>query len=273
MSLAEADRPGDSRRIGGGTGTSQVGVLIMAKAPVAGQVKTRLGTAIGPVPAAQLAAAALLDTLNACEGAFGPGRRVLAMAGDLSSAERAAEVSTRLDNWTVIEQRGCGLGERLASAHRDAARLVGGPVVQVGMDTPQLSAATLAAVLALFEADDAVLGLAEDGGWWVLGLKHLWLAEGLVDVPMSSPATGSMTHRMLTEGGAGVSLAPGMRDVDDYHDAVAISRSAPHTRFAKCWRSIHASFAEGSLHGKSPHHSTRPAPALSKSSPRVEAAC
>ena len=61
-------------------------VLVMAKAPVAGRVKTRLAATVGHQHAAELAHAALVDTLAACELVFPRGRRVVALAGEVSES-------------------------------------------------------------------------------------------------------------------------------------------------------------------------------------------
>ncbi len=67
-------------------------------------------------------------------------------------------------------QRGDGFAQRLAHAHADVAALPARPVVQIGMDTPHAGPDDLAAVAdAVGRGNDAVLGPAEDGGWWVLG--------------------------------------------------------------------------------------------------------
>ena len=143
-------------------------VLVVAKAPVPGLAKTRLGHRIGMTTAADLAAAALLDTLDACVEAFGPGHRHVAMTGDFSVAVRRDELDDALRGWRVFEQRGATFGERLAHAHAD---LGAAPVVQIGMDTPQLTGDLLTSAGALLEHHDAVLGPAEDGGWWLLALR------------------------------------------------------------------------------------------------------
>jgi glycosyltransferase A (GT-A) superfamily protein (DUF2064 family) len=145
--------------------------LVLAKAPVAGQVKTRLGADVGMAYAADLAAAALLDTLLVCTAAFGPGSCRLALAGDLTGAVRAEEIRTALGVWTVVPQRGGDFAERLVNAHLDAAGH-GGGVVQIGMDTPQVTADGLTAVADGLADHEAVLGHAHDGGWWVLGLRR-----------------------------------------------------------------------------------------------------
>ena len=159
--------------------------LVLAKAPVAGRSKTRLGQTIGMDAAASVAAAALLDTLAACAQAFGTQHCVLALDGDLAEAVDGTDIARRVRGWTVVAQHGDGFAERIAHAHLEAGP---GPVVQIGMDTPQVEPAHLLEVAAALDAHDAVLGPAEDGGWWVLGLRDPSDAAMLVGVPMSTPA-------------------------------------------------------------------------------------
>ena len=211
----------------------------MAKAPVPGQVKTRLAAYVGPEAAARLAAAALHDTLDACESAFGVDRCYLALDGDLADGEDAEELTDGLAGWSVLAQRGDGFAARLTHAHQDVAALAAAPVVQVGMDTPQATGDDLRAVLdRLREGTDAVLGPAEDGGWWVLGLARPELAGVLAGVEMSTARTGAETRAALSAAGAVVASGPTMRDVDDVDDAAHVARLAPGTRFARCWEQI-----------------------------------
>ncbi|TSE02119.1 DUF2064 domain-containing protein [Skermania sp. ID1734] len=199
-------------------------ILVVAKAPVAGFAKTRLSPPLTPAQAAQLAAAALLDTLSAaaqCPAA----RRVVALCGDLAAAERANEITAALEHFEVIEQNGSGFAERLANAHLDTAALVGKmPILQVGMDTPQADPALLAEAMSLLERSDTVLGLAADGGWWALGVRDAAAAKVLIDVPMSTDATGELTRQALLAAGNSVTPLPVLVDVDHLADVSTVAR-------------------------------------------------
>lgn len=214
-------------------------VCVMAKAPVAGRAKTRLAGVAGPEGAADLAAAALLDTLEAGAAAFPADRRVLALDGDLAAARRSAELLEAVQGWVVVPQGGQTFGERLVDGHRQAHRIAGGPVVQVGMDTPQVRPEVL-----LDLADSAhrhggpVLGPALDGGWWVLVTTHARQAAVLAGVPMSRPDTGRLTAAALTAAGHPPAPAEPARDVDLPEDAAAVAALAPRTRFAAAWRAV-----------------------------------
>jgi glycosyltransferase A (GT-A) superfamily protein (DUF2064 family) len=213
-------------------------MLVVAKAPVPGRVKTRLGATIGMERAAGLAAASLLDTLDACVTAYGADRCHLALDGDLTQAVRAEELLAAVAVWSVHPQRGDGLAERLLHAHLDVAAATGAPTVQVGMDTPQLTAASLVEAGELLRTPaDAVLGPASDGGWWLLAVADAGLLAGLTDVPMSSDETGVETRSALVRAGADVHEVATLLDVDEERDAVAVAEAAPTTRFAAAWTS------------------------------------
>ncbi len=136
--IMQVDQAG-SEGAGDGSAVARV-VLVLAKAPVPGRAKTRLSPPATPEGAAGMAAAALLDTLDAA-AATPHARVVVALEGPLAQAVRADEIGAALAPHTVVAQRGDGLGERIAAAHADVAAAFPGAVsVQVGMDTPQVDA-------------------------------------------------------------------------------------------------------------------------------------
>jgi glycosyltransferase A (GT-A) superfamily protein (DUF2064 family) len=206
-------------------------LLVVAKAPVPGRVKTRLGHDIGMAAAADVAAASLLDTLAACVRTIGVENCHLSLDGELFEAKAGDRLEVAIEGWTVRPQRGDGLAERLANAHAE----VPGPVVQVGMDTPQLTVDLLSEVIDGLSVHDAVLGPAEDGGWWVLAVRDPASAAALVGVPMSTPTTYADTRAALGAAGLRVGGATVLRDVDTVADAEAVAALAPESHFAAAW--------------------------------------
>lgn len=220
-----------------------VRVLVVAKAPVAGEAKTRLAATIGNEQAADVAAAALLDTLLTVSAytvcATAHVTPVLALTGDLSLASRGAEIEKAIREWQVVPQRGDGFAERLACAHADAGVFGPEPVLQIGMDTPQISVAHLHDMACALAAAGAVLGPAEDGGWWLLGLHDPTHAQLLRDVPMSASDTGTATLRALESAGLQITIGAPLRDVDELTDAEAVALMCPEgSRFATTWAAI-----------------------------------
>lgn len=207
-------------------------ILVMAKNPVPGRVKTRLCPPATYETAARIAAAALTDTLDAV-AATPADRRVLVLAGATADHPAPPHPST-VD---MVAQRGDGLAHRLANAFADTAR-PGTAALLVGMDTPQLEPALLTAAIHALADADAVLGPAVDGGWWTLGLRDVRHAEALRGVPMSTPDTGRLTARALLDRGLHVRTLPTLRDVDTAHDARLVAGASPDTRFAGAVRAL-----------------------------------
>jgi hypothetical protein len=203
-------------------------VIVIAKEPVPGRVKTRLTPPFSPADAALLAKAALTDTLAAV-AATPVTRAVLALDG--------AAGDWLPPGFRVIPQRGGGLDERLAAAFADTHATLSAPMVLIGMDTPQVTPGLLAdaaAALASGEAD-AVFGPAADGGFWLLGLRRPDRSL-LAGVPMSRPDTGRHQMDRLTSAGLRVAMLPELTDVDTFREAELIAGLIPGSRFAAAFR-------------------------------------
>ncbi len=211
-------------------------VIVIAKQPVPGRVKTRLTPPFSPQQAARLAAAALADTLAAA-ARVPAARRVLALegiAGDWLPP-----------GFDVIAQRGRGLDERLAAAFGEAYARLPVPMILIGMDTPQVTGEMLDAAICPLAtgAADAVFGPAADGGFWLLGLQRPDPAL-LLGVPMSAVETGQVQLTRLTGAGLRVHHLPPHTDVDDLASARAVAAQAPHSRFAATLRPMLACSGE-----------------------------
>ncbi|MEU1464872.1 TIGR04282 family arsenosugar biosynthesis glycosyltransferase [Streptomyces sp. NPDC005727] len=190
-------------------------LLVIAKEPRPGRVKTRLTPPFTPAQAATLAEASLTDTLRAVAGTPAA-RRLLVLDG-------------RPGPWLppgfdVVPQCAGGLDDRLAGAFAHCP----GPALLIGMDTPQVTPALLTVD---FADCDAYFGPAEDGGFWALGLARPEPAL-LRGVPMSTPVTGAVQRERLVAAGLRVRDLPRLRDVDTAADARAVAALAPHGAFA-----------------------------------------
>jgi glycosyltransferase A (GT-A) superfamily protein (DUF2064 family) len=205
-------------------------LLVVAKAPVAGRVKTRLTPCFSPPQAAALAEAALSDTL-AAGLVVDARRRVLVLDGEPGAWLPAG--------YEVVPQAAGGLDARLAAAFGRC----GGPAVLVGMDTPQLTPELLAAPFSAggWDGCDAWFGPAADGGFWALGLADPAHAGLLRGVPMSTDRTGAVQRARLAEAGLRVRDLPVLRDVDTPADAAEVAGLAPHTRFARAFHALRPS--------------------------------
>ncbi|MFD3583832.1 DUF2064 domain-containing protein [Streptomyces sp. NPDC058683] len=190
-------------------------LLVIAKEPLPGRVKTRLTPPFSPEQAAALAEASLADTLHAVARTPAT-RRVLVLDGNPGP--------WLPPGFDVVPQCAGGLDARLA----DAFARCSGPALLIGMDTPQVTPALLTVD---FADCDAYFGPAEDGGFWALGLADPDPAL-LRGVPMSTVETGAVQRRRLVAAGLRVEDLPRLRDVDTAADAAAVAALAPHGRFA-----------------------------------------
>jgi rSAM/selenodomain-associated transferase 1 len=200
--------------------TGDIAVIVIAKSPRPGRVKTRLCPPCTPDEAATIATGALADTLTTV--AATPARvRLLALDGPPGPWIP--------DGFAIVPQVGRDLGERLANAFA----AVTGPAVLVGMDTPQITVELLERTGAtLLRRDtDAVLGLAPDGGWWTIGLRR---ADARVfrGVAMSTDHTGADQRARLAELGYRTTIVDTVTDVDTFADARAVADLVPSSRFA-----------------------------------------
>jgi rSAM/selenodomain-associated transferase 1 len=199
-------------------------VLVLAKEPVPGRVKTRLCPPCTPAEAATIAAAAITDTVAAVVATTRT-RPVLVLDGAVGPW-----LPVPID---VVAQGGGGLGDRLDAAFTHAA----GPAVLVGMDTPQVPTARIDDALARLDRPevDAVLGLTTDGGWWIIGFAVP--TPGAFDgVEMSVATTGAQQRSRLDALGLRTELVGPETDIDTFADALAVADAHPHLR---CAHAIH----------------------------------
>lgn len=197
-------------------------VAVIAKECLPGRVKTRLSPPLSPEGAAALAQLSLSRTLETVR--ILPARnRMLVMDGTPKAADAVG--------FAVVPQATGGLDERLA-AICDAAS---GPLLIIGMDTPQFSADHVAPLLHDWSTDapglDAWIGPATDGGFWALALRR---PDGALirGVPMSTDTTGAQQTARLSARGLSVGTLPELADMDHFSDALDIAAVIPETDFA-----------------------------------------
>ena len=213
-------------------------MLVIAKQPLPGRVKTRLTPPFSAAQAAELAAAAIADTLSAA-GAVPADAHVLVLDGEPGPWVPPG--------WEVVAQVFGGLDARLAAAFAVAS----GPSVLVGMDTPQLRAEQLTA----FRADrfDACIGPAEDGGYWAIGFTDPSAAARVIPgVPMSRADTGARQCDRIRAAGLSLQVLDRLVDVDTAAEARAVALAAPDTEFARRWGEMAAGFARADRAGTNP---------------------
>jgi uncharacterized protein len=228
-------------------------LIVLAKAPVAGRVKTRLCPPLTGEQAADIALAALNDTLRAV-AAVPADHHVLVLDGEAGDWVP--------EGFVVIPQKLGLLDKRLIDAfedvfaHVDRLGVPDGvperdletpetapkprrtkPCVLIAMDTPQVHPSQLSDALAQLADADSVIGMAEDGGFWLIGLNA---ADPAVfrDIPMSVDFTAAAQLERLQSLGYRVATIETLRDIDAFADLDAVAAEFPHLEVSKLWTAM-----------------------------------
>jgi hypothetical protein len=192
-------------------------LIIFVKAPVAGRVKTRLATALGPARAAAIYRRLCANTI--AQASKGPWRTVLGV--DPVSALAGFETAWPPRFKRLAQGRG-DLGARLRRLIDGAPP---GPVVIIGSDAPGLRARHIRAAFSALDGADAVFGPARDGGYWLIGLARRrgraprfegvrWSSEHALDDSIRSLPRGWRVRQIET-----------LADIDDVGD---LERAGPN---------------------------------------------
>lgn len=189
-------------------------VLVMAKYPAPGRVKTRLAGALGAAVAAELARAFIAD-LSARLGALGASVAWAFWPPDAPFARLVAGAP-------CVPQQGRDLGERLRTAIAWAFACDPRPLVVLGADIPHVPAATLREAAAALAAEaDVVLGPTPDGGYYLLALRAPQPAL-FERVPWGGSRVLAVTLERARAAGLRVHLLPPTFDVDTRADLAAL---------------------------------------------------
>jgi rSAM/selenodomain-associated transferase 1 len=194
-------------------------VLLFARAPRPGRVKTRLGREIGDEAAAEL-----YRRVGAGVAAAVGAEHELSVWYDPPDAER--DMRDWLGDHQYFAQQGADLGERMAHAFAVHFDRGDRPVVAIGADAPGVGATTVQeAVQALAEADVA-LGPALDGGYYLLGLREPapQLFEG---VPWGTSRVLQVTVALCVAHDLRIGRLRPLRDLDTAADMAALGLTSP----------------------------------------------
>jgi hypothetical protein len=204
-----------------------VATVILAKAPTPGAVKTRLCPPLAPREAAALARCFLRDRIAQVR-ALGGTDPVIAYA---PPAER--DLFERLaSDFALMPQQGRDLGARMRSALGALLHSGHRAAIAIGTDTPTLPTALLQRAVDRIASGDAdvVLGPAEDGGYYLIGVRGDY-PRLFDDVPWSTPAVLDTTLRRAEEARLRTVLLPTWFDVDTPDDLARLRAAlleAPH---------------------------------------------
>ena len=204
-------------------------LLVFAKAPVEGEVKTRLAATLGARRATAVYRELLEATLDCATVARDAGivARVELWCAPTVDAPVLRALAERCGA-SLHEQRGRDLGERMGSAIAQALR-ASPAVLLVGTDCPVLTPALLAHATALLATHDAVVGPAEDGGYVLVGARR---PLPFADVRWSTPHARADTLAGFARAGLRCAELPLLWDVDDDTDLARWTRLREDARAA-----------------------------------------
>jgi uncharacterized protein len=206
----------------------------MAKAPVAGRVKTRLCPPCTPEEAASIAEASLQDTFAAAMPRSGT-----------HNWNTIAVLDGEPGPWlpegvAVIAQVTGLLGVRLDAAFHAAIGNQPQPCVLIAMDTPQVTTDQLAGALAQLSNHDCVIGMAEDGGYWLIGFNR-YVPHAFDNVTMSVDTTGAEQVAQLNSLGLKIAYAQHTYDIDEADDVERLTQEHPSLLTSQRWREVRKS--------------------------------
>jgi rSAM/selenodomain-associated transferase 1 len=188
-------------------------LIVVAKPPLAGAAKTRLAAGIGAERAAELYRCFLDDTV-ALAGRL-PACRLALSFWPPSAAGFFRELHPGAE---LLPQQGERFGDRLLSAFVQARALGYEELVLIGSDNPGLPAAYVERAFAALAHAPAVMGPAEDGGWYLMGLLAPQPALFHAGIAWSTPAVAAQTRASAAAAGLALAEAPPWYDIDTAAD-------------------------------------------------------
>jgi len=198
---------------------ADIPLLLFAKAPIAGKVKTRLMTNCSAEQAAEIAKRLMQASIQrACE--FWPGDVYLSAWLDLDHPF----FNDMLQRYPIRITQQCkgDLGEKM----RHALTTFGYPAAVMGCDAPHVKGTTLQQAYGLLQQGESVIGPSNDGGYYFLGLCQA--ADTLfIDKPWGSEYVLEQTLASAEGGGLNLGQLPTLNDVDEWQDLLDASTQLP----------------------------------------------
>jgi rSAM/selenodomain-associated transferase 1 len=197
---------------------SDSALIVFAKAPVPGQVKTRLCPPLTPDEAASLHGSIVLDMLERSRGAVSMDRFVACAP---SPEHVFFKILEERHGVRLLAQTGDDLGARMARAMADVFALGYRQVLVIGTDLPTLPGSAFGDAVKLLADHDLVLGPAMDGGYYLIGLRKP-APDLFAGIPWSTDRVLALTTQKAAALGLTIALLPVRRDIDTIDDLRAL---------------------------------------------------
>lgn len=203
------------------------GVLLFVKAPVEGQVKTRLAAEIGADCAVGLYRCFVEDIVSVLDHLKLPVQCCYAPPGAGASL---VEWLGRCRSYRP--QRGNDLGQRMKTAFRSAFATGLSRAIVIGSDIPDMPADFIVRAFLELGSHDAVIGPSRDGGYYLIGFTaRRFVPQAFEDICWSSDGVLARTLEILKSRGATVFILPPWQDIDTWSDLRDLIRRNATTSF------------------------------------------
>jgi uncharacterized protein len=200
---------------------SDTALVIMARYPQEGSIKTRLAARLGAAATLELYQAFLTDLARRFAGwdcdlhwAFTP-------AGAAFDSCVAGLAAMDASLWSSFPQQGADLAERLRHAFRSVAARHFPQTILIGSDSPQIGRDVITRARQALAGADVVLGPAEDGGYYLIAMREAH--DVFSGIPMSTPDVLHMTIEKARSQGLSVHLLEPLFDVDELPELVRLA--------------------------------------------------
>ncbi|MEL7250241.1 MAG: TIGR04282 family arsenosugar biosynthesis glycosyltransferase [Bacteroidota bacterium] len=185
-------------------------LIIFIKNPELGKAKTRLAQDVGPEKALQIYQTLLAHTRKVTQAV--PAQRLLFYSSFVDAAD-----AWSADDFDKHLQASGGLGHRMEEAFTLAFGQNNGPVLIIGSDCAQLNASIVQQGIDALQENDFVIGPAEDGGYYLLGMQAFH-PEVFRDIEWSTSAVFPQTRAIIEAHNWSLSLLPILSDIDYLED-------------------------------------------------------
>ncbi|HBP89101.1 MAG TPA: TIGR04282 family arsenosugar biosynthesis glycosyltransferase [Nitrospirales bacterium] len=212
-------------------------IIVFAKAPVAGQVKTRLCPPLTPDEAASLHGSLVLDILERCQSLKGYDRILAGTPSPHHPFFRAMEARFKIPVW---DQQGEDLGARIAWVFKQALDVPYRSVVVTGTDIPGINGPLLTTALKSLQDHDVVLGPTVDGGYYLIGLRS-YVPDLFKNIPWSTDQVYALTEQKVKMLGLSLKILPTLRDLDtveDLHMCIRDSKDRQNQMFSSRTKNV-----------------------------------
>ena len=204
-------------------------ILLFIKAPIKGQVKSRLAAEVGEETALDLYISFVLDIVDTLDGIGYPLRICFYPQADVDSL-----LSLLGGHHRLMPQKGKDLGERMENAFKQIFSEGYTRAILIGSDIPDLTPALLRDALESLTKNDVVIGPASDGGYYVIGFRKGSLNPNIFhDREWSTKRVFQDTMELLRNTSLRVHLAPQWSDVDTIEDLKSLAQRSRNSAFDK----------------------------------------